>query len=215
MKKFISIFAVLFLLSWGGTLLADTVQLLETGVSPSMTVNITVPGYTGGALAGVYNLDVDFDPTGGFNPTQSFAGYCVDPALSNATYSLYNIIPIPNATNYLEAAWIFVNFGTPSGAQDAADVQMAIWSVIGGFTFNTPSQWTTESQNIAAAAVIAVEQNDWNSTGGLSLAVSPETGTYNGVLYQDYIIRTPEPASLLLLGLGLFGVGLVGRKKRA
>ena len=217
MKKLISIFAVMFLLSFGGTLLANPVQLIELSVSPGANIKVNIPGipYVGLAEAGVYNLGIDLD--GDDESDLTLSGYCVDPAFSNTTaFTAYNFIAIPDQTNYLQAAWIFSTYGTPAtDATLAVDIQTAIWTVVGGgvdFTF--PDGLSANALAYVAAAKAAVEAG-WDATGGLSLAVSPNDTDYYGVEFQDYIVKTPEPASLLLLGLGLFGVGLVGRKKQS
>ena len=213
MKKLISIVAVLFLLSFGGTLLADTVLLQYTGVlSPWTQVNINAPNLSAnpiGAEAGVYQLSIDFDGANPFNG-QTVLGYCIDPAYSSTSILEYDIIPVPvDNAFYQAAAYLMATYGTPSTTQ-AQDIQSAIWIVVEGIQVITPSANASAYALEAQAAVTG----GWLAPGWISLAMNPEGGL-PGQGAQDYIIRTPEPASLLLLGLGLFGVGLVGRKKRS
>lgn len=226
MKKAVPILSVLLLVLGTGFVMANPVLLEYVNVSPSQNVNITTgppANYSGQAEAGVYNLLIDFNPSDGVDNYQNFSGYCVDPAFSEPNPEFYDIVAIPTPTDPNDsyalglqaAAWIFASYGTPSLAADAANVQSAIWIVVDGITVNSPS---TTAQAYAAAAAAAVA-GGWTAPGWISLAAHPAasggitTSVANGEDFQDYIIRTPEPGSILLLGLGLFGVGVLSRRK--
>jgi len=191
MKKLISVFTVLAVVSCGGFLLADPVTLTWNGVNPGI------------GNAGVNNLVIDGVPT---------LGYCVDPgSISPGTYDNYYLIPVPTtgalAPNYLLAATIFDQQGTPAGDQAAANVQNAIWYAMGMSS-------TYLSNTDVQAIVLAAQGAPLASLVGYALVVSPDPDEFFDIDHQDFIIRTPEPASILLLGLGLFGVGLVGKRFR-
>ena len=176
MKKIISIFAVLFLLSWGGTLLAGPVTLQLTSVSPSVTP-VSVDGEA--TVAGVMNLLID---------GEKFLGYCVDPAdidLYNHDYFPFYLIDIPNLDQYLEATWLFATYGSPSDAVLAGDVQMAIWTVMG---MEVTLGLTDRAEQFALDAAAAVDKG-WDATGGFMLAVSPDETAYfdNGVQGLPYL----------------------------
>ena len=208
MRKAGIIFTVVLVFILSSTLWANPVMLYWVSVSPGLNMPVTAAGTTYNSMpTGVYNVAIDMNGDGNY---QMFSANCVDPIFASTSPNPYSIIAIPDQDNYLQAAYIFSQFGEPLGNQDAADRQAAIWSVIGGFSF--PNGLSQNALNMIAEAVEAVN-GGWNATGGLSLAVSPSEGEYYGDGYQDFIIRTPEPGSILLLGLGLMGVGIMGRKK--
>ncbi|WP_373498968.1 PEP-CTERM sorting domain-containing protein [Desulfococcus sp.] len=141
--------------------------------------------------------------------------FCVSGDLgSNGNYDFYAIdadLSSQFSSNLYKAAWIADNW-TSYGAlltQDdrKAEAQRAIWAILsinGGSNLLT-NHVTAQTLYDAALNIQTYTTNNWY------FAHSPSGGI--GTNYQDYLTPVPEPATMLFLGLSIFGLGIAGRKK--
>lgn len=124
-----------------------------------------------------------------------------------------------NGQKYIEAAWLFSQMGTDPSASDAAKYNYAIWGLFSTSALNSSGYSATG----AASALPTASQLVGFDTGGFSVFI-PVAGsaTLNGQavnnLPQEFIgyvppkgphnppTQTPEPASLVLIGVGLAAV---------
>lgn len=175
---------------------AGTIQLREVGTNPQTVVNVTIPAagggifYSGGVYAGFYVLEIQGQGL--------VSGFCVDPSFSNSSFSTYNLLTIPEGSNYERAAWLLNQFKGQTSV--ATNVQLAVWSIIfpSGFTVNSSGFDYQPYVTLANSANLAAFDQS-----GYRLAVSPPEGKYFGVNYQDYVIPVPEPGMPILLGIAL------------
>jgi hypothetical protein len=133
------------------------------------------------------------------------------------------MISLPNEDRYKEAAWLFETYGT-NPATSGKNVQLAIWEVMfdpnpqtvkvgvqGDFyvTANDSANLDTVDTYVGWALL---NHSDFDASS-YRLLVSPNANHYYGEEHQDFIIKTPEPGMLALLGIGLLGLVLVTRRK--
>jgi hypothetical protein len=145
--------------------------------------------------------------------------FCVETGeyLDFGSQFIVNRYEIPNGGT----AWLYYSFvnGTLPGldsanymdAADADALQDAIWKFQGqGGAAN--AYWTlanlpaNQAQWATALANVVILDMKWKN-------VVQTTGAFERVDAQDVLGIVPEPTTLLLLGLGLLGVGIVSRKK--
>ena len=86
---------------------------------------------------------------------------------------------------------------------DANSLQLAIWYLEGEITTLTDAQ--------ALAWIAEAEAAGWTDLG--NVRVLNISYANPGTLAQSQLVLVPEPSTLLLLGAGLLGVGVLGRKK--
>lgn len=209
MKKLIGIVIAALMLT-AGTAMADVVTLDYRDVTPGTAITVSYAGSNHTWLTGYYNFDIT--TAGAYYGYHQ--GFCVDPASNTSSAVLYDVRPLLGfGDDYKRAAWLL----SQSTAANALITQLAVWELM----FDTNNVITTgtfhfsgysDAQTLVNAAM-GLDLNKFDTTG-FYVAVSPVTGSsYYGAQYQDYIFKTPEPGTLLLMGLGLVGLAGMRRKK--
>lgn len=198
----------------------QTVTVSETGVYGEV-VNISSTGfYTGGAWAGIYELNVDGHAMQGFciDPWEyspsSPSGYTVN-ALQNAPVDAQvkdqygnKMDPGPmSAANATEIKKLWAQYFRPAEMSPSAakDLQLAIWLIVGGSNFHVtdaaPSgfnSWNEWLNHYEAAAA--------NATPANLVALS-------GANEQDYAVATPDGGTTVgLLGMAFTALAIWRRK---
>jgi hypothetical protein len=216
MKKnlLLAMFAVFFLTAVS---YADNFTLLSPGYENGSNVSVVLPVNDSADTFAAY-LKMNFSGV-------DYMGYCVDYASVdwNTLYNDYKMLSLPNEDRYKEAAWLFETYGT-NPATSGKNVQLAIWEII--FDQGDPNHSVYPSDGLfyvtsAGSAILATVQGYVNEAlthsdfdaSSYQLLVSPLEGPFYGEVNQDFIIKTPEPGMLALLGIGLLGLVLVTRRK--
>ena len=164
---------------------------------------VGIPPYGGtldGQAAEFYCVDYSHDISGGDSWDAIVTPVTTNPAGYGSTY-------LQSETDYLEFVWLIEQeMGTDPANQDAiAADQWAIWSVSGG---NDPYTGPTDSASYLLSEAQTAVADGFNGAGWEILTPDSANGSYG----QEFLVQTPEPSALALVGIGLFGLFFVKRR---
>jgi PEP-CTERM motif len=133
---------------------------------------------------------------------------------SNTRYGNGSVNPHLGSTNpqtlYEEAAWLVTQFASHSG--DYVSLQYALWDLM------TPGAEPTNFANadgITTAQWLNLAAANYGQINPENFIIITNTGTlaYNGQV-QEFIVQTPEPATVVLLLIGIVSMFLFTRRNQ-
>jgi hypothetical protein len=209
-------------LSFASSANADTVSVTLTGVSGGVQGNVyTSPYYaTVGPTANVPIVCDDYSHEV-YMGESWIASVSTFANLSNTRFG--NLVSAPQL--YDEAAYLFNELSqVPS---QVGNISFALWAIFDPSDVTTSAGWTTGGNAInptSAAGWLANAQGQTYTAGEFSNfeILTPCTQTPQGCVIstsstspQEYLVRTPEPSTMLLLGIGLIAVWMLKSRKNS
>jgi len=142
--------------------------------------------------------------------------YCIDPEQVFYWNTLFTVDLKASNPDYAAAAWLVYNFDPFNGANKLegatldviAALQLAVWESVlpSRFSYNYGNNDAVD--DLFNKMMGSLLEADYSGIqGSFAAAISGSR--------QDQLVAAPvpEPATMLLMGIGLLGLGVVGRKR--